>query len=196
MHIGPLRAYEAGMTVQPNRTKLFAPCLVLLATLMGCAANATKTPDVAASIRRSLEAANLKDVTVSQDRDKGVVTLGGRVAADTAKQQADSIARSLAGAQVVANQIAVIQPGYESDAKAVNADLDKGIDSNMDAALIQTSLRRGVNYKVKNGVVTLTGTVTTEIDRAQAQNVAAGVPHVQQVVNELQVRDQKASSSR
>jgi osmotically-inducible protein OsmY len=170
--------------------------VVLVATLIGCSANATKTRDVAGSIRQSLEAANLKDVTVSQDRDKGVVTLGGHVAADAAKLQADSIARSLAGAQVVANQIAVIQPGYESDAKTVNADLDRGIDSNMDAALIQVALRKGVNYKVKNGVVTLTGTVTTEIDRAQAQNVAAGVPHVQQVVNELQVKDQKASSSR
>src|SRR5258708_10549658 len=184
------------MTAQPNRTKLFAPCVVLLATLIGCSANATKTRDVAGSIRQSLDAANLKDVTVSQDRDKGVVTLGGHVAADSAKLQAESIARSLAGSQVVANQVAVIPPGYEKAARIVNADLDKGIDSNMDAALIQASLRKGINYRVKNGVVTLTGAVNSEADRTQAQNVAAGVPNVQQVVNELQVKDQKASSSR
>ena len=182
------------MTAQPNRIKVLAP-VAFLAMLVGCSANATKTPDVAASIRQSLNAANLKDVTVSQDRDKGVVTLGGHVAADTAKLQAESIARSLAGAQVVANQVAVIPPGYEQAARTVNADLDKGIDSNMDAALIQASLRKGINYKVKNGVVTLTGAVNSEADRTQVQNVAAGVPNVQQVVNELQVKDQKASSS-
>src|SRR4051794_34510046 len=114
------------MTAQQNRTKLLAP-VAFLVMLVGCSANTTKTPDVAGSIRQSLDAANLKDVTVSQDRDKGVVTLGGHVAADAAKTRAESIARSLAGAQAVANQIAVIPPGYESAAKTVNSDLDKGI---------------------------------------------------------------------
>jgi osmotically-inducible protein OsmY len=186
------------MLTQSN-CRLVAPAifsLVLLLLLSGCSTNATKTPDVAGSIRQSLDAANLKDVSVSQDRDKGVVTLGGKVAAQPAKAQAESIARSLAAGQVVANQIAVIPPGYESAAKTVNADLDKAIEANMDAALIQASLRKGVKYSVKNGVVTLTGSVPSEAERTHAQNVAAGVPNVQQVVNELQVKDQKASSSR
>ena len=52
----------------------------------------------------------------AKDRDKGVVTLGGHVATDSGKSQAESIARSIAGSQVVANQIAVL-PGVESDAK-------------------------------------------------------------------------------
>jgi hyperosmotically inducible protein len=192
------------MLAQSNRRLLApailssAPFVLILAgaILSGCSTNATKPPDVAGSIRRSLDAANLKDVSVSQDRDKGVVTLGGKVAAESAKVQAESIARSLAAGQVVANQIAVIPPGYESAAKTVNADLDKAIGANMDAALIQASLRKGVKYSVKNGVVTLTGSVPSEAERTHAQNVAAGVPNVQQVVNELQVKDQKASSSR
>jgi osmotically-inducible protein OsmY len=52
-----------------------------------------------------------------------------------------------------------------------------------------------VKYGVKNGVATLTGQVNSQSKRAEAERVAASVPNVQQVVNELQVTDQKASSS-
>ena len=37
----------------------------------------------------------------------------------------------MARGQVVANQIAVIPPSAESDAKAVNSDLDKGMEKNV-----------------------------------------------------------------
>ena len=97
---------------------------------------------------------------------------------------------------MVANEIAVIPVGSEKDAKIVNSDLDKGIEQNLDAALIQNRLHDNVKYEVKSGVVILTGEVNSENKRANAQQVAAGVPNVQQVVNDLQVKDQKASSTR
>jgi len=179
--------------------KTLRPCLSLLAVvavgaLIGCSAS-TKTADVSASVRTSLDKAGYKDVSVTQDRDKGVVTLGGHVAAGADKSQAESIARSIAGAEVVANQIAVIPPGSGSDARNVNSDLDKGIESNLDAALITEKLHDSVRYAVKNEVVTLTGDVDSQSTRTRAQNVAAAVPNVQQVVNELQVKAQKATSS-
>jgi osmotically-inducible protein OsmY len=89
----------------------------------------------------------------------------------------------------------VLPPGLEKEAKAVNSDLDAGIEKNLDAALIQSKLRKAVNYEVKNGVVTLTGDVNSQSNRARAEKVAAGVPNVQQVVNNLQIKDQKASST-
>lgn len=152
--------------------------------------------DVSDSIRTSLDQAGLKDVTASQDRDNGVVTLGGHVAKDSNKAQAESIARSLAGPLVVSNQIAVIPPGVEGDATKMNSDLDKGIESNLDAALINGKLRDTVKYDVKNHVVTLTGQVDSQAKRARAEEIASAVPYVQQVVNELQVRGQKATSSK
>lgn len=167
----------------------------LVATLAGCSTTATKAPDVTDSIRKSLDSANLKDVSVSQDRDKGVVTLGGHVPADGDKVQAESIAKSMAGPEVISNQIAVLPPGFEGDAKTINTDLDKAIEKNLDAALIERGLQKGVKYSVKNGVVTLTGEVTSQDLRGQTQAVAARVPNVQQVVNELQVKNQKASST-
>ncbi len=170
--------------------------MVVVGTLVGCSATPTKTADVSDSIRTSLDKAGYKDVSVSQDRDKGVVTLGGHVAADGDKSQAESIARSIAGAQVVSNQIAVIPPGAESDAKTVNSDLDKAIESNLDAALIKEKLHESVKYAVKNHVVTLTGEVDSQSKRARAEKVASAILNVQQVVNELQVKRQKASSSK
>ncbi|HEV8039728.1 MAG TPA: BON domain-containing protein [Bryobacteraceae bacterium] len=180
--------------------KIQKPCWTALAvllagTLVGCSATATKSPEVSDNIRKSLDSANLKAVSVSQDRDQGVVTLSGHVAAEGDKSQAESIAKSMAGDQVVSNQIAVVPPASASDAKKVNSDLDQGIEKNVDAALIQNGIQKGVKYDVKSGVVTLTGEVGSEALRAQIQTVAAAVPNVQQVVNELQVKNQKATSS-
>ena len=169
--------------------------LLSVGVLAGCSGTAVKSPDVADNIRKSLDQAGFKDITVSQDRDKGIVTLSGKVASDNDKLQAESLAKSLAGAQVVANQIAVIPKGLEKETKTVNSDLDQGIEKNLDAALIQNKMHDDVKYKVKSGVVTLTGEVNSQDKRYQAEQVATKVPNVQQVVNDLQVKNQKATSS-
>jgi osmotically-inducible protein OsmY len=44
-------------------------------------------------------------------------------------------------------------------------------------------------------VVTLSGTVNSQSKRAEVEEMATKVPNVQQVVNELQVKNQKATSS-
>jgi hyperosmotically inducible protein len=177
--------------------QVFFMALTLLAgILVGCSTTAAKSPDVSDSIRKSLDQAGLKNVSVSEDRDKGIVTLSGQVATDNDKAQAESLAKSFAAAQVVADQIAVVPVGIEKEAKAVNSDLDEGIEKNLDAALIESKMHDSVKYEVKSGVVTLTGEVNSEDKRANAQKIATGVPNVQQVVNDLQVKNQKATSSR
>jgi hyperosmotically inducible protein len=168
--------------------------LLAIGSSVGCSRTSTKSPDVSDNIRKSLDQAGLKAVSVIQDRDKGVVTLSGNVVADADKAQAESIATSIAAGQVVANQIVVVPPGGESAAKAINSDLDAGIEKNLDAALIQNKLHEGVTYDVKSGVVTLTGEASSQAKRRQVEQVASTVPNVLQVVNELQVKDQKASS--
>jgi len=179
-------------TIQLTLTLL---TLLAMGILVGCSGASAKSPDVSDNLRKSLDEAGLKGVSVSQDRDKGIVTLGGQVASENEKSQAESLAKSVAGAQVVADQIAVIPAGIEKEAKAVNLDLDQGIEKNLDAALIQSKMHDNVKYEVKSGVVTLTGEVNSEDKRTHAEKVAAGVPNVQQVVNDLQVKNQKASSS-
>lgn len=169
--------------------------VAMVGTLTGCATASTKSPDVSAGIRASLDQAGFKDVAASEDRTKGVVTLTGHVAGAGDKEQAEAIARSFAGAEVVSDQIAVLLPGSENKSAAINADVDKGIEGNLDAALLTDHLHESVKYAVSNHVVTLTGAVDSQKKRARAEEIASAVLNVQQVVNELQVKAQKASSS-
>lgn len=182
--------------MQTLKLAVFTLAAVIAGTLVGCSTATTKSADVSDSIRTSLDQAGFKDVSVKQDRDKGVVTLSGRVTAETDKLQAETIAKGLAGSQVVANEIAVVPTGVESDAKKVNSALDEGIESNLDAALIVAKLHDNVKYSVKNHVVTLSGEVNSQATRARAEELAAGVPNVKQVVNVLQVKGQKATSTK
>jgi hypothetical protein len=94
----------------------------------------------------------------------------------------------------VSNQIAVIPLGAESDAKNVNSDPDKGIESNLDGDFIKDRLHDSVKCAVKNHVVTLTGKADSQSKRAGAEAVASAVLNVQ-VVNELQVKGQKVRAS-
>lgn len=169
--------------------KQFLPLILIagIGALAGCSSE-SKSSDTAVSVRTGLAQAGLADVTVRHNQEKGVLTLGGHVPTDTDKERAESIARSSVGAQVVSNEIAVIPPGAESEAKKVNAALDRGIESNLEAALVGEKLNDSVKYSVRNHVVTLTGDVNTAVTRERAEKVAAGVLNVEQVVNELQVR--------
>jgi hyperosmotically inducible protein len=167
--------------------------LLVAGMLSGCSAN--KSPDVTENIRKSLDQAGFKDISVSQDRDKGVVTLTGTVPTDTDKQQAESIAKANAPNLVVADQISVRPPGNESEAKEVDSDLDKAIEKNLDATLVKHRLKKNVKYDVKNGVVTLKGDVPSQSKREQVEKLAASIPNVKQVVNEIEVKNQKATST-
>jgi hyperosmotically inducible periplasmic protein len=176
------------------RKHIVLALVIALGFFAGCSTQ-PKTPDVSNQIRSSLDQAGLKDVSVSQDRDKGVITLTGTTPSEDGKNQAELIAKTAAPSDVVANEIAVRPPADDGTAKKVNSDLDKGIEKNLDAALLQHRLNKAVKYDVKNGVVTLTGNVRSQSQRDNAEKIAKAVPNVQQVVNELEIKNQKASSS-
>jgi hyperosmotically inducible periplasmic protein len=106
------------------------------------------------------------------------VTPGGQIVSEN----------SFAGAQVVADQIAVIPVGIEKEAEAVNYDLDEGIEKNLDAALIQNKLHHDVKLEVKSGVVTLSEEVNSRHKRDRAETEATRVPSVKQVVNDLHAK--------
>jgi len=180
-----------------KKISLFIPLFALLAlgALSGCKSDPQKSPDVSDSIRKSLDSAGLKSVSVSDDRDQGIITISGQVDNDGQKSQAESVAKSLSGGQVVADQVAVIPPGTAKDVSAINADLDQAIERNYDAALIQNKMHSDVNYGVKIGVITLTGDVSSEDERSHAEQLATAVPNVHQVVNDIHVvNDRKAST--
>ena len=84
--------------------KPFAATLVLFCVVGLTRCSSTpKSPDVAGSIRQALDQSGFKDVSVTQDRDRGVVALGGHVAADADKDNAESIAKGFARHGLIAS---------------------------------------------------------------------------------------------
>ena len=160
------------------------------AVLAGCDRDNAADADVADNIETSLDQANLDDVDVSEDRDKGVVTLTGSVRSEADKERAEAIAKSAAPRDVIANQIRVEPAGMEGDARDMANDLDAGIESNLEAAFTKDKID-DVNYDVETQVVTLTGDVASAAERTRIEKIAAAVPNVKQVVNKLEVRNQR-----
>ena len=155
--------------------------------LTTAACNQSKKSE-ADAVKQALEQADLKGVTVTDDADKNTVTLGGTLHSEDAKNRAADVAKSAAPDRTIANEISVQPVGDESQAKAVQSNLDDGIENNYKAALIASRLnKQSIHYDAKNGVLTLKGTVKTPQQKAEAEQLASKIPNVQQVVNQLDV---------
>ncbi len=160
--------------------------LVLGALGVGC--NTQNNPSVKDNVKKALEQADLKDVTVAEDRDKNLITLGGTVHSEDAKQRAGDVAKSAGAGRVVANEVSVRPVDQEGAAKQIASNVDSGIESNYKAALIANGLdKQHIRFDSKNAVLTLKGSVKSADLKQQAQQVAQSVPNVHQVINELQV---------
>ena len=174
--------------------KLFAIVLALglLAGLSACSKQRANTPSVKENVERALDQAGLKDVKVSEDRDKGVVTLQGNVQSADQKAQAEDVAKPAAGGLIVANEISVEPQGMSGDARKIESNLDSGIEKDYRAAIIANHLdKQHIRFDVKNGVLTLKGDVDSVQQREAAEQIGANTPNVTQVVNELQVKGRK-----
>jgi osmotically-inducible protein OsmY len=143
----------------------------------------------ASPIKSNLKQANLDAVKVEINNDKKVVTLSGDVRSDALKQQAEQIAISNARDYVVANEIGV-RPDNDANAKTVDSNTDDAIKSQWKALAAQNNWgAQHIGTRVKNGVLTLTGDVDNSTQRENIERSAANIPGVQQVVNELSVKD-------
>ena len=149
-----------------------------------------KHPDVKYKVDTAMTQNNLGVVKVSQDRDKGVITLTGDVETEDQKAQATNVAAQAAPGYAVSNELGVRPIGQESQAKSVDSNLDDGIENNFKASLkAHKNLDdQHISYDAKNGTLVLKGSVKTPAQREQAQKLAKAVPNVKEVVNEIQVR--------
>ncbi len=171
--------------------KIKALLMTILAALflVTAACNQSSKKSEADAVKQALEQADLKGVTVTDDADKNTVTLGGTLHSEDAKNRAADVAKSAAPNRTIANEISVQPVGDESQAKAVQSNLDDGIENNYKAALIASRLnKQSIHYDAKNGVLTLKGTVKTAQQKAEAEQLASKIPNVQQVVNQIDVK--------
>jgi hyperosmotically inducible protein len=178
------------------RKLLFASAALLAGALVvaGCKSS---HPDEKSVVTSSLTSNNLGAVGVSQDREKGVMTLTGTVDSQDQKNQAESLAKQAAPDYTVADEIGVRPPG-DSQAGSVASNLDTAIEHNFTAAIKEHKNLddQSISGSAKNGTLVLKGSVKTVSQKEEAAKLAKDIPNVQQVVNEIEVNPKKHSTAR
>ncbi len=172
------------------RAARFMAALSILAIslALGCSNHGSSNPSLKDNVHKALQQADLQNVTVDEDGGKNLITLGGTVHSPDAKARAMEVAKAAAPNRVIANQISIQPVDQEAAARKISSDVDTAIEKEYNAVLIANHLDKGIHYKAKNGVLTLTGKVDTPDDRQAAQQLASSVPNVQQVINQLEVK--------
>ncbi len=176
---------------------------VLTATLLGLFVLAgcnkqEQHADVKDAVDSAMTQNNLGVVKVSQDRDKGVLTLTGDVISADDKTRAESIAKGAAPGYTIANELGVRpQDADASQLKSVDNKLDDGIKDNFEAAIkAHKNLDdQSISSDVKNGTIMLKGSVKTTAQKAEAGKLAKAVPNVKEVVNEIEVKSGKHATA-
>jgi hyperosmotically inducible periplasmic protein len=179
-----------------RRHSLYATAAVLAALLVFAGCEKATHPDEKAAVTNSLNSNNLSAVSVSQDRDKGVITLSGNVASQDVKNQAETLAKQAAPDYAISDEIGV-RPPEQANAGAVASDLDSAIEDNFKAEVkAHENLNdQSIRCSAKNGTLVLKGTVKTAAQRHEAEKLAKHIPNVQQVVNEIEVKPTKHSTT-
>ncbi len=177
-------------TFRPNRSMMAVLAATLVTIFMLVACDRNQHPDVKDRVNTAMARNNLGDVKVSQDREKGVLTLTGDVDTADQKTQAESVAAQNASGYTIANEIGVRPVGQESQAKAVDSNLDDAIESNFEASLkAHKNLdNQHISYDATNGTLVLKGSVKSSTQKVEAEKLAKAVPNVKEVVNEIEVR--------
>ena len=153
-------------------------------------------PDEKSAVTSSLNSNNLSNVSVSQDRDKGVITLTGDVNSEDQKSQAAVLAKQAAPDYTIRDEIGV-RP------QALRARRSPWTRISMTPSKTTTRLRskatgiwttRASTIRPRMARLVLKGSVKTVAQKKEAEKLAKSVPNVQQVVNEIEVKPGKHSS--
>lgn len=152
-------------------------------------------PDEKAAVNQALTSDDFGTVGVTQDRDHGVMTLRGNVGSPGDKMRAEKIAQRAAPDYRIANELGV-RPETMANAAQVDSKLDSAIEDKFKAEIKSNRALndQSVHGSAKNGTLVIKGSVKTEQQKAEAENLAKQVPNVQQVVNELEVKPNKHST--
>src|SRR5207302_6641711 len=91
--------------------KIIGSCILAGALLMGlgCTNPRNNETSYKDAVSKALEQADLRDVTVTEDRDKNTITLGGKVHSDDASAKAEDVAKSTEPNRIIPNELSVKQ---------------------------------------------------------------------------------------
>ncbi|MGE0404833.1 MAG: BON domain-containing protein [Candidatus Korobacteraceae bacterium] len=166
--------------------------MLLLGLLVGCSQERAAAPTE--NLEQSFEQAGLTDVDVDQDQENRTIRLTGEVQSQSAKDQAEQMAKQTAPGYTIANEILVRPEGAMGDrAENVAENMDDAIESRLKAEMAKHTWtnNQDADFSVNNGVVTLTGSVASQQQRSQFEEIAKAVPGVKQVVNQVEISQQR-----
>jgi hyperosmotically inducible protein len=185
------------MKLKSHRIYVLSSAAMLAGAMIVAGCNSKPShPDEKSAVNNALKNNNLSAVDVSQDRDKGVMTLKGNVDSQDLKNQAENIAKQAAPDYTVADEIGVRPPGA-NEAGSVASNLDSAIEDNYKAMIKSHAALndQSIHASAKNGTLVLKGSVKTARQKKEAEDLAKKVPNVQQVVNEIEVKPSKHSTT-
>ena len=119
---------------------------------------------------------------INVDTRNGVVTLFGMVPSQDASRVAEATAKETAGVRGVDNELQVVAAAERDQVKATDEQIKERVETRFD-----DTPNTDIGVEVSGGVVRLSGTVPSQVDRLQALSLARAITGVRSVVDELQV---------
>jgi hyperosmotically inducible protein len=143
---------------------------------------------ITASVKmRLLTTAEIPSMKINVDTVDNVVTLFGIVPTEEVKRTAEAEASRVKGVASVKNHLQVVASSEKEAVKEKDEDLTRALE----AIFKDREELERVDWKVKNGVVQLTGRVASREDEYEAVRAARSVKGIRNVVNQLKVDEQK-----
>jgi len=150
---------------------------------------------ISSSVKTALSLSKrLAPFNITAQTEEGVVTLSGQVPSEDLKSLAGDITRDVPGAREVKNNI-VVDRGAQPSGEEVRVN-----DLEIKTAILEGLAHspelggKGIDVKVENRSVTLSGAVDTTAQRNGAEQLAHAVDGVNSVSNDLTVRNPQAPS--
>ena len=134
---------------------------------------------------------DVKGRNIDVDTSQGVVTLSGEVQSESERRQAVAIARNTDGVKSVTDrlQLRSSAPTTEDTRRPLAAVDDAWITTKIQSQLFldQNVKGRAINVDTRKRIVTLTGTVASDLEKKAAMTIARETEGVERVVDQLKL---------
>jgi osmotically-inducible protein OsmY len=145
-----------------------------------------RAPDTEENVRKALDQANMQAVQVEVDDNANIVHLKGTVETIGDRTRAEEVASATVGTTGrVLNELTV---------KGLNDETAGELDDEIDDALNRTMdndpvlKERDIDFRVANGMVTITGEVASADEKTRVEQLAKAAPGVKDVANGLEIK--------
>ena len=159
------------------------------ATLIATTACGPRNPDYEKTADNALSNAALDKVDADYDRDARTIHLTGTVNTENERQRAADVVQKAVGTGAqVANEVTVANRD-----EATADDFDGALETRLNEFLDKEADLKddSIDFDVNNGVVTITGSVSSSSERDKVGDIARSQPGVKDVVNSLEVKPAK-----